>query len=230
MTHTGKLVVLEGLDGSGKTVQLKLLQERLINMGLTVAIADFPDYNTFYGRLVGRYLNGEFGDVLEVNPYLSSLLYAENRKEAASNLWNWLEDGRVLLVNRYASANMAYHSVKLPAEQRAAFIAWVKELEYSSLVPIPREDLVIFFNSDVSVAQEMVDRKDVRDYTEKRRDIHERNTTYLKEVAQAYLGLCSTESHWVRLDVIDPATRTMYPPEHIHDRVIDLLKERKIIL
>ncbi len=229
MTEKGKIVVLEGLDGSGKTVQFQLLLKKLTEMGINPVTADFPDYSSFYGKLAGRYLNGDFGDVNEVSPYLSSMFYAGDRKEAAPKLWNWQETGRFVVVNRYASSNMAYHSVKLPEAERPEFIEWVKALEYSGFQPIPKEDLVIFFNSDVKIAQQMVDQKADRSYTEHQRDIHERNATFLQEVAKVYHMLCRTEPHWVQLEVIDPQTGLMFPPETIHQKVLDILYERKLI-
>lgn len=229
MTGKGKFIVLEGLDGSGKTVQFQLLQQKLAALDIPFTTADFPTYNTFYGKMVGSYLNKEYGDVYEVSPYLSSLLYAENRKESAPILWKALEDGYIILANRYVGANLAYHSVKLPPEQRPAFIEWVKELEYNQLVPIPRENLVIYFNSEVNVAQRMVDQKGVRGYTDYQRDIHERNADYLSEVAKTYLYLCQTEPNWLKLDVIDPTTSQMFPPEVIHEQVMTILRQHQIL-
>jgi dTMP kinase len=229
MEPKGKIIVLEGLDGSGKSVQHRLLLEKLTLLGKKIASADFPDYDSFYGKLVARYLNGDFGDVMEVSPYISSLLYAEDRKDSATKLWNWLNNSYIILINRYASANMAYHSVKLPSDKRAEFVDWIKQLEYETHSAIPREDLVIFFNSEVAVAQSMVDRKEARNYTTHQRDIHERNSGYLAEVAQMYLQLCESEPHWVRLDVIDQATGNMYPPEQIHERVIAVLQNRHLL-
>src|SRR6476469_11165305 len=125
----GKLIVLEGLDGSGKSVQFALLSEYLLKNDFPFMTVDFPDYQgSFFGRLVGRYLDGEFGDVYEVDPYVSSLLYAGDRLASQAKLSGWLEEGRIVLANRYVGSNMAYHSAKLPAEQRPAFIAWLKRL------------------------------------------------------------------------------------------------------
>jgi dTMP kinase len=224
----GKFIVLEGLDGSGKSMQYRLLCDYLRENGYAVAQVDFPDYEgSFHGKLVGRYLRGEFGDVNEVNPYFSSWLYAGDRLEAREKLRHWLAEGQILVANRYAGSNMAYHSVKLPHEQRPAFVNWLKSLEFeTNAIPLP--DIVIYFYVPVATAQQMVDRKSARSYTSERRDIHERNTSYLEEVNAQYLALCRSEANWFALEVIDPATGEMFDPQTIHLRVIDLLQQQKI--
>jgi dTMP kinase len=228
MTKTGKLVVLEGLDGSGKTVQLQLLKTALQERAVKFATADFPDYQSFFGKLAGRYLNGDFGDTNEVNPYLSALPYAGDRFLRKNQLLQWKEEGYIVLINRYVASNAAYHGVKLPPAERPVFTAWLKELEYV-IYGIPREDLVIYFDNQVATAQKMVDQKAQREYTSDRRDIHERNAAYLHLVAEQYLHLCATEPHWVRLDIIDRASGTLLPPDVIHAQVIRTLAEKAIL-
>jgi dTMP kinase len=225
----GKFIVLEGLDGSGKSVQYGLLCEYLRQNGHNVAPVDFPNYEgSFHGKLVGRYLRGEFGDTYEVNPYFSSWLYAGDRLEAKEKLEAWLEEGRTLVANRYTGSNLAYHSVKLPPEQRPGFIDWLKSLEYVTNA-IPKEDAVIYLHVPVATAQRMVDRKAARSYTSERRDIHERDTDYLQEVNTAYLGLCQSEPNWFSLEVADPASSELLPAEEIHRRLIGLLQEQAVL-
>jgi dTMP kinase len=226
----GRFVVLEGLDGSGKSVQFQLLTAYLHQREIPVATVDFPNYAGFYGKLVGRYLNQEFGDVYDVNPHFSSLLYAGDRLEAKPRLEAALREGRFLLANRYVGANLAYHSVKLPQEQgqRAEFIEWLKELEYV-VHGIPREDLTIFLHAPVATAQQMVDRKASRDYTTAQRDIHERNAEYLEEVRQQFVWLCEAIPNWVQLDVFDHEAGTLFSPEETHQKIVALLRERSFL-
>jgi dTMP kinase len=226
--NNGKLVVLEGLDGSGKTVQLELLKAALQERQVKFATADFPVYQSFFGKLAGRYLNGDFGDTDAVNPYLSSLPYAGDRFQHKNKLLQWKSEGYVVLINRYVGSNAAYHSVKLPEAERPAFVAWVQELEYA-VYGIPREDLVLYFDNEVATAQKLVDQKAKREYTADKRDIHERDTTYLHKVAGQYLHLCATEPHWVRMGIFDPETGTLLPPQVIHESVLQTLKDKNII-
>ncbi|MBN9386670.1 MAG: thymidylate kinase [Chloroflexi bacterium] len=224
----GKLIVLEGLDGSGKSVQFGLLSDYLLKNDYPLMTVDFPDYQgSFFGRLVGRYLNGEFGDVYEVNPYVSSLLYAGDRMESQPKLAGWLAEGRFVLANRFVGSNMAYHSAKLPPEQRSDFIAWLKRLEFeANRLPVP--DLVIYLNASAATSHRMVAQKAARVYTGSSHDIHERNQTFLEVVAGQYLWLCETEPGWQRLDVTDEAGN-MRPREEIHAQILALLAERKLL-
>ncbi len=227
-SHRGKFVVLEGLDGSGKSVQFSLLHQYLKDHNRPVVTVDFPDYQgSFYGRLVGRYLNGDFGDVYEVSPYVSSLLYAGDRLEARDRLAGWLAEGKWVLANRYTGSNMAYHSAKLPPDERPGFIEWLKRLEFeANRLPVP--DLVIYLDTLVETSQRMVARKESRSYTQSSHDIHERNQPFLEIVAEQYLWLCDNETGWQRLAVCD-AEGNMLPREITQQNILTLLTERDLL-
>lgn len=224
----GKLIVLEGLDGSGKSVQFALLSEYLLKHNFPFMTVDFPDYQgSFFGRLVGRYLNGEFGDVYEVSPYDSSLLYAGDRLASRSKLVENLDEGRWVLANRYVGSNMAYHSAKLPPKERPDFIAWLKRLEFdANLLPAP--DLVLYLNAPVATSHRMVGQKETRVYTGSSHDIHERNQTFLEVVAEQYLWLCEHDRGWHRLDVSDEAGN-LRPREEIHSQILTLLADKGLL-
>lgn len=224
----GKLVVLEGLDGSGKTVQFELLYSYLKAQGLPVVTVDFPNYTgSIFGRLVGRYLNGEFGDVYEVSPYVSSLFYAGDRLEAREQLNAWLSEGYWILANRYVSSNMAYHSAKLPPQGRPAFLDWLKKLEFDTN-GLPPADLVIFLHTPVATAQRMIAQKATRSYTQATYDIHERNQHYLEEVSQQYLEFCKTEPTWHQQNVTSPNGEFL-APEIIQHALLQTLQSHGLI-
>ena len=224
----GKLIVLEGLDGSGKSVQFALLNEYLLKHNFPFMTVDFPDYQgSFFGRLVGRYLDGEFGDVYEVSPYDSSLLYAGDRLASRAKLTGWLEEGRWVLANRYVGSNMAYHSAKLPPEERPDFVAWCKRLEFdANLLPVP--DLVLYLNASAATSHRMVAQKNARVYTGSSHDIHERNQNFLQVVSEQYLWLCEHEHGWQRLDVCDEAGN-LRPREEIHAQILTLLADKGLL-
>ena len=225
----GKLIVLEGLDGSGKSVQHRQLLTFLTQAGYKLASVDFPNYDgSYHGGLIGRYLRGEFGDIYEVEPHFSSWLYAGDRLEAKPQLLNWLNEDFIVVANRYVGANLAYHSAKLPPEERPGFIQWLKAIEYEAN-GLPREDLVIYLHAPVTLAQKMIDRKAPRSYTTEQRDIHERNTHYLEEVHQQYLTLCQSEPNWVSLEVADVTSGEYLSPELIHSSVAHILREYKLV-
>ena len=124
----GKLIVITGIDGSGKTVQTKLLCERLLKEGHPVVNTDFPQYGkTFFADMVTKYLNGEFGSADSVSPYLAALLYAGDRWEAKEQINNWLKDGKIIVSNRYVCDNMAHQGGKnrLSRRKKVFINGWI---------------------------------------------------------------------------------------------------------
>ena len=186
----GKLIVLDGTDGSGKRTQLDLLKKHLKRGGFKVEEIDFPRYySSFYGRLVGRYLAGEFGDTYETSPYLTSLPYAGDRLLAKNEIKKWLKEGKIVLTNRYVPANLAHQSAKLPKKERDKFIKWLLELEYE-IHGLPKEDLVFYLYVPVEIAQKLLRKKGHRDYIGGfAKDIHEKNIKFLKESENQYQKL-----------------------------------------
>src|SRR5579863_1488619 len=143
MAARGKLIALEGIDGSGKRTQLDLLARKLDARGLATFRISFPRYESFHGKLVGRYLNGEFGSLGAVDPHLSALLYAGDRLEAKPEIEAALSAGKIVLADRYIGSNMAHQSARVATEKREEFFSWLKKLEYG-IYGLPAEDLVIY--------------------------------------------------------------------------------------
>src|ERR1700686_2580055 len=142
MTPRGKLIALEGIDGSGKRTQLDLLALDLDARGLATLRVSFPRYESSFGKLVARYLNGEFGSMEKVDPHLSALLYAGDRLEAKAEIESALSAGKFVLADRYIGSNLAHQSERVPSEDRDEFLAWLKHVEYG-LYGLPVEDLVV---------------------------------------------------------------------------------------
>ncbi|MFH0864499.1 MAG: hypothetical protein V1858_05440 [Candidatus Gottesmanbacteria bacterium] len=225
----GKLIVIDGGDGSGKATQTKLLIDYLKNKKIPVKTFDFPRYYTsFHGRMVGRYLTGEFGDVNNVSPYLISLAYAVDRAGAREEMNDWLVKGGIIITNRYTTTSMAYMSAKIPeGAKRDEFIDWLDELEYR-IHRLPREDLVIYLDVPPKIGQELVDKKDNRGYTKGvKRDIHERNLAYLGEVEKVYLDLIRKKKNWIKIGCYQD--HQLRSKEEIHQEILKVLKEKKII-
>lgn len=218
------LIVFEGIDGSGKATQADLLVSYLRERGTACSLISFPCYDGLYGRLVARYLNGEFGDVFEVSPYLSALPYAGDRLEHRDLLWERLRAGEIVLVDRYVASNMAHQGAKLPVELRADFVKWIDELEYT-IHGIPREHLVFYCRIPVGMAQQLVDKKDSRRYTSHRRDIHEKNATYLQNVCSQYDWLAQRYDHWESIEAVDPEGK-LRSPETVHKEIAHRFERR----
>jgi dTMP kinase len=189
----GKLIVIEGTDGSGKATQSKLLIESLQKKGVQTAYIDFPQYGQKSAGLVENYLNGLYGSASEVKPEVASMFYALDRYDASFKMRPWIEEGKVIISNRYVSANMGHQTGKIKdPKKRDEFIGWLKNLEYKTL-GIPEPDLTILLFMPCEIAQKLVDNKGVRAYTEKKRDIHEADLAHLKDAENAYLELVSKE-------------------------------------
>ncbi|PIR04899.1 MAG: thymidylate kinase, partial [Candidatus Liptonbacteria bacterium CG11_big_fil_rev_8_21_14_0_20_35_14] len=143
----GKLIVIDGIDGSGKATQIKLLETRLKKEKIKVKTIDFPRYqDNFFGKLIGKYLSGIYGDFIKVAPRLASVLYAADRFESSQQIQNWLNLGFTVLADRYATANQIHQGGKISnLKERKDFLKWLDTMEYE-IFKIPKPDLVIYLD------------------------------------------------------------------------------------
>jgi len=186
----GVFIVIEGTDGSGKGTQFTKLTERLTKEGYDVATFDFPQYDKPSSYFVKEYLNGKYGEAEDVGPYTGSLFYALDRYEAAPKIKEALEAGKVVLANRYVGSNMAHQGTKFRhAEERRGYFIWLDNLEFEMLRS-PRPTLSFVLRVPADIAQQLVDQKEARDYTDKKRDIHEANLDHLTKAVEVYDDMC----------------------------------------
>ena len=194
----GRLIVIDGTDGSGKHTQTLRLMDRLQAKAIHAETLAFPQYGqSFFGELAARYLRGEFGASGEVDPHLAAMVFALDRWEARGRLNAWLAEGKVVVLDRYVSANAGHQSIKVadPAA-RAAFTAWVERMEHEVL-GLPRPDLVILLHMPWQMAQQLVDRKADREYLKgARRDIHEADDEHLRLAEGAFLDMAARRPDW----------------------------------
>jgi dTMP kinase len=224
MTPRGKLIALEGIDGSGKRTQLDLLAGALVAQGRATLQISFPRYESSFGKLVARYLNGEFGSLEAVDPHLSALLYAGDRLEAKPELESALAAGKFVLADRYVGSNLAHQTERVPPERREEFLAWLKHVEYG-LYGLPVEDLVVYLHVPTTEAHRLVAMKAPREYTSLQRDIQEASVSHLEQTALLYDRL-ATEPNWTRIDCSNPVSGALYSPEVIHRAVLQLVESR----
>ncbi|MCL5095842.1 MAG: hypothetical protein M1575_03930 [Patescibacteria group bacterium] len=224
----GKLIVIDGGDGSGKGTQTQLLLEYLIKIKIPAKVMDFPRYySSFHGKIVGRFLSGEFGTINEVSPYLASLAYALDRASAREEMEDWLEKGGLIIANRYATSNMAHQAAKLPENKRQEFVDWVDELEYR-VHKIPREDIVIYLYVPWQIALELTKQKEGRKYLNgSKLDIAEADLHHRQEAEKMYLYLTKTRKNWVKINCC--TDQQIRSKEEIHQEILKILKERGII-
>lgn len=202
----GKLIVLTGIDGSGKTVQAKLLYDRLKIEGIPVETIDFPQYGkTLFADLVARYLRGEFGK--NVSPYLVAPLFAGDRFETKDLLEKWLDEGKVVVANRYVCDNIAHQGVRVPGVGMHAKIAefddCLTRLEHD-VYGLPRSDLNILLSIPPAVAYELIATKTERKYLKGgKRDIHESDFDYLSNTSAVFHALATIQPGWKIVECMD---------------------------
>ena len=198
-SRQGRLIAVCGIDGSGKNTQTERLAQRTEQAGRTVHIVSFPRYGTsFFGELIERYLRGEFaGRASDVDPYMAALPYACDRWEASAQLRTWLEDGCLVLCNRYVPANQAHQGCKLPAgEDRTRFLNWINELEYR-VFALPRPDMHVLLDVPPAVAVRLLKARDAERGLPEGHDIHESDAQYLEATAGVYRQLAAADpSGW----------------------------------
>ncbi len=213
----GSLIVIEGIDGSGKTTQIELLKQALVSQGLALEAISFPRYeDNIYGKLVKRYLEGEFGGINNVNPYLMALVYAGDRVLAKPQIEKWLGEGKVVLANRYVSSSKAHMGANLPQAGREEFLSWLDELEYETN-GIPKEDLTILLAVDPKLGMENVSGRGP--------DLHEENIKHLEAANKIYLELSKRENNWQVVDCMKDGE--MKSPEEIQQELLSILEEIK---
>jgi dTMP kinase len=227
MPARGKLIVIEGIDGSGKRTQVDFLARALSKHGAPIMQVSFPHYEGFFGKLVARFLNGEFGPLASVDPHFSALLYAGDRLESKPALEAAFASGKIVLADRYIASNLAHQGARMPAEKREEFIAWLKQLEYG-VYGLPAEDLVLYLRVPAAEAHRLAGergRLGARDYTKLRRDLQESDIAHLEAASSVYDSL-ARELHWAKIECFDSASGTLRPPKAIHAEILAAIDAR----
>ncbi len=220
------LIVLEGLDGAGKSTQIKRLTNHFEQQGASCAYLHFPRFDApIYGELIARFLRGEFGSASEVDPYLVALIYAGDRADAAHTIRQWLDEGKVVILDRYVYSNIGYQCAKLEAgEEREGLMRWILELEYG-YNRIPRPDLSIFLDVPFAFTERRLSEQregDDRDYLKGATDIHEASLTLQQRVREVYLEAAAMDPS---LQIVDCCAEdgSMATPDEIYHRIEQLL-------
>jgi dTMP kinase len=213
MANTGKLIAIEGIDGSGKRTQVELLANTLTNRGYSVFSTGFPQYGSTFGKLVGQFLNGDFGPLDSLDPHLTALLYAGDRFQSKPALENALRNCQIVLADRYIASNLAHQTARAAAEKRSEFITWIEHLEYN-IYGLPRESLILYLRVPPAQAQALVSQKSARTYTSAKQDIQESNLRHLEDAAAMYDQLAK-RSPWATIQCFDTLRHVMRSPEEI---------------
>lgn len=242
------LIVLEGLDGAGKSTQVKLLKEYLISRGVNLRYLHFPRYDApLYGDLIGKYLRGDLGKIDQVHPQIVALLFALDRQDASAQIREWLDNGDCVLLDRYVYSNIAYQCAKL--KMHSSFISpkddetftetlnreagalreWIFDTEYVKY-GIPKPDLNLFLDVPIdfvdSKLKESREADDDRDYLNGKSDIHEADIRFQICVRELYLEQTLLDKDFVRVCCED-SNGKMLPPDKIFENI---KKEVSVVL
>lgn len=186
----GKLIVLEGTDGSGKGEQFGRLVKRLKDQGLSVGTFDFPQYGQPSAFFIEQYLNGKYGGWKEVGPYKASVFYALDRFDVGLQISQAIKEGKICVFNRYVGSNMGHQGTKIAnGKKLKEYWKWVQHFEYE-IMGIPRPDISIILYMSADIARKLVGKKDLREYLAgKKRDIHEEDIVHLDKAGKMYLKM-----------------------------------------
>ena len=227
-----KFIVIEGLDGSGKSTQLKKLRSYLEHNQIDYEYLHFPRTDSpVFGDLVARFLRGELGDINTVNPYLIALIYAGDRNDAKEMITNWINQKKLVIVDRYVYSNIAFQCAKLNDDKEIEKLSdWILDLEYNYF-KIPQPDLSIFLNVPFEFTKNNLTQQrdgDDRNYLNGKEDIHEKDIDFQNKVRNVYLNEVNKDKNLRIIDCANTAGE-MSDPEEIFNKIISLLKSEEIL-
>jgi dTMP kinase len=233
MAVLNKFIALEGLDGSGKSAQFQLLTDYFEKKNIKYKAVHFPRvHDSPYGSLVGRFLQGEFGSVKEVDPYLVSLLFALDRREASTNIIQWLYQGYLVLVDRFVYSNVAFQCGKISDPLKKELLRnWILDLEFT-YNRLPRPIVSLFLDVPIQfIYLNLSKRRETenRDYLNGKADIHEIDLELQEQVQREYLHL---SEYYDDFEIVNCSTKDkneVLPTDEIHSNIVRILTMKNLI-
>lgn len=219
----GKFIVIDGTDGSGKATQVSLLTKRLKKKGQKIKQIDFPQYkNNFFGKLIGQCLAGDYGDFIGLDPHLATVLYAADRYESSAKIKKWLEEGYLVIADRYVSSNQIHQGSKISADkERLVFLKWLDKMEHS-VFKIPRPDLIIYLDVPIAVTTKLLANKEQelkKVYLKGKKDQAENDKNHLQKSRENAIKLVKKLNKWIKIDCTDG--ENILSREKINDLIWD---------
>ncbi|MDP2641239.1 MAG: dTMP kinase [Candidatus Yanofskybacteria bacterium] len=212
----GKLITFEGIDGSGKSTQTKLLLEHLEKEGIANAFLSFPQYGKKSAGLIEEYLAGSYGSGAEIGPYRASIFYACDRYDASFAIQEWLQEGRIVVTDRYIGSNVGHQGGKIQdANERKKFLAWLFHLEYE-IFGIPKPDKTFFLQVPPELAAKLCENPERRRV--KKNDIHENDREHLSATFRVYQEAAAlSPQEIIRIECVNGDH--LLAPEEIHRQI-----------
>ena len=229
----GKFIVFEGIDGSGKSTQTKMLSQYFESKGFEVRKIDFPKHGERSSFLVDDYLNGKYGTAKEVGPYIASVFYACDRYDSSFKMKEWLRQGKIIVADRYVTSNIGHQGGKIKdKEERIKYIKWLCDLEYG-LFKIPKPDLNIILKTSPVISSKLSNVITDKEKKERRQsylkddtvqDIHEKENSHLKDALEAFLEAKEVfPNEYEIVECMDG--ERLLSKEEIHQKVILIIDE-----
>src|SRR3989339_93314 len=227
MAKRGKLIVIDGTDSSGKATQTELLIKHLKHDGRAVKVVDFPDYySNFFGKFIGHCLSEQYYNFVKVHPKIASVLYAADRSESKDKIKKWLEDGNIVIADRYASANQIHQGGKIAnTKKRESFLKWLSEMEYE-VFKIPKPDAVVYLDVPISIVLKLIkerNKNQSRKYLGKKNDVHEKDVNFLENSRKSALWLAKTQKGWIKIECAKGGK--LDTRENIHEEIYEKIKK-----
>jgi len=227
-----KLFVVEGVDGSGKSTQIRLLNDYFSKKGYRCEYLHFPRTDApFFGELIARFLRGEFGSLGEVNPWLVAMLYAGDRMDASELIRGWISKGCIVLLDRYTYSNIAYQCAKLSdIQEQEKLMKWILDLEFSHF-SIPKPDLNIFLDVPFTFTEKKLSDSrtgEDRRYLNGTKDIHEESLSFQERVREIYRRVSQIDERLCMVNCSDEKGE-MLLPEKIFNLIIQILSARDLL-
>lgn len=200
-SRQGKFITIDGIDGSGKKTQAEALIEKLKNEGYGVKMIDFPQYeNNFFGKFIGECLAGKHGDFAKLDPKIASVLYAADRFESSERIKKWLEEGNIVIADRYANSNRIHQGGKIfDPEKIKKFLDWLEKMEFE-IFKIPKPDAIIYLNVPLEMSLALLkngEAKKRKAYLEGNADAHESDPEHLINAKRSALELVKENDNWI---------------------------------
>lgn len=227
MAKQGKLIVIDGTDGSGKATQVDLLIKHLKKDGHKVKTVDFPEYySNFFGKFIGHCLSEQYYNFIKVHPKISSVLFAADRFESKDKIERWLKAGNIVIANRYASASQIHQGGKIAnTKKRESFLNWLAEMEYG-VFKIPKPDTVFYLSVTLPVVLKLMaerNKSTKRIYLGKKKDVYEKDLEFLKNSHKSAVWLAKTQKNWVKIDCVKNGV--LDTRENIHEEIYEKVQK-----
>jgi dTMP kinase len=223
----GKLIVIDGTDGSGKTTQALLLVKHLRKDKRKAKFIHFPAYeNNFFGKFIAHCLSEQYFNWVNIHPKIAAIAYAADRWESKEQIQDWIKKGYTVIMDRYVSSNQIHQGGKISnIKKRKAFIKWLAELEYE-VFKIPEPDITVYLSLPIEIVLKLIKNrnyKGARVYLDSKKDVHEKDENFLKNSIRSAFWLSKTQKNWIKIECAKNGV--LNTRENIHKIIYEKIKK-----